>query len=424
MDAQEAHAQFAHAQQLLEVQQLGEAKQVLKRILKKHPRYTNALFLIGQIARAEGRWDEAIDALQKLHAMAPDEPMFREHLATVLMLSNQGRFVPLAIEHFARALAQLPQASALAANLQTLALRADMPQAVIAAIGPFLAQQAVEGSERQRLSAGLAIAHFLRQDTEQSAAYARQTLALRQYAYDAQNQPLPGDYPFYHIYAQFILDLIAVRERMPQLYAGEARERMHAIGESHSLAPSELVVAGKRVASHLMMGCKAYMFTVAQGESWQFQFRRILQALPKDETAVAMFGEIDCRPGEGIMRQWASQPGYAMETEVASLVEAYVKFVKLSQLKRLAPTYIYGVPAPHLQAKADILPGKTPEDFVQLIRHFNACLAQQAQRQALPFIDVYASTAGHDGWAKEGVHIDHVHLQPSLVGEIFAAALR
>lgn len=407
---------------LIQAQRVDEARKLLKQFTKRQSKHADGWFMLGQVERALQNWAEAIDALQNAAALEPNSWAVKEYLAMTRLFSNEGRQVILAIEDLASVLAAIPDApgaAGVAANLQTLALRNDLHKAVIANIVPYFATHRIEGPERQRLAAGQAIAYFLTQQLDESANFTQQAMQLREFAYDADGKRLPGDYPFYHIYARFIADLIAFRAAHPELYEGPVQGAIHAIGESHSLTPSQLVINGQRVQSHLMMGCKAYMLANEQGESWQYHFKRIVQGLPKNEAVIAIFGEIDCRPGEGIMSQWAARADYAMEQEVSTLVAAYVKFVKLAQLKRLAPTYVCGVPAPHAAALADIPAGKTGEDLIRLIRQFNECLAAEADRQGLPFIDIYAATVGSDGWAHDGVHIDDVHLTPAVVAKAF-----
>lgn len=408
---------------LMQAQRADEARKILKHYTKRHGKDAEGWFMLGQVARALQHWPEAIDALQKAQSLQPQSLAVTEFLAMTRVFSNDGRQALVAIEEFTsllRALPEAPQAPAFAANLQTLALRADKPDAVLQAVEPYLQGRVVAGPEQQRLLAGLAIASFVRDRLESGAVYATQAQELRHFAYDAQGNALAGDYPFYHIYATFVSTLIAFRAQHAALYEGAVVGTLHAIGESHSLTPSQLVIHGRRVQSHLLMGAKAFMLASEKGESWQYQFKRIVQGLPKDEPVVAMFGEIDCRADEGIMAQWAQRTDYAMETEVAALAAAYVKFVKLAQLKRVAPSFVYGVPAPHRAAERDLPAGRSGGDFTRMIRHFNACLAAEAATQALGFLDVYASTVGSDGWAKEGVHIDKVHLTPAVVAELLA----
>jgi len=229
------------------------------------------------------------------------------------------------------------------------------------------------------------------------------------------------------IYAEFLRDLLAYHAANPPWQpASKPSATLHVIGESHSLTPAHgcLAVGAEtlRVTPHLIMGAKAYFFTPAPANSWKDALADILRALPKDDYVAVGFGELDCRIDEGIMEQCRRDPHYDMEAEVATLCAAYVGFVKHALRRRRGAAYILGVPAPNRAGRAHL------EDagaglFVAMIRHMHACLRAQAHAQQLGFIDLYAATVDADGWAKPGMHIDAVHLLPSVTLQAIEAAL-
>lgn len=405
------------ALQLMQAQQLPQARQILKQFTKKNPKHIDGWFLFGQLERTLQNWPDAIAHLRKAQQLDPQALTVTEYLAMTQVFSNQGRAMIPAIENFAallKAAPTSPSAVAIAVNLQTLCLRADEPVRLLTTLRPFYEQYAPQGAERLRLAAGLAMASYITGDIQSSEAFAREVVALRAFAYDGDDQPLPGDYPFYFIYVEFILGLIAARQQHASAYEGPANKQLHTIGESHCLTPAHLILSGHCVQAHLLMGAKAYYFGIEQGETWRYQIERIIGELPKTEPLVMMFGEIDCRANEGIMRQWLNDPAYPMESEVALLVQRYVKFIKIAQLRRAAPTYLYGVPAPAQSQVVTLAPARY-DDFKHMVAHFNACLANEAAAQSLPFIDIYALTVGEDGWARAGVHLDGIHLIPEVV---------
>ena len=417
--------QLQAALELMQAQQFAPARQILRQFTKRNPKHADGWFLFGQLERTLQNWPDAIAHLRKAQQLNPQVLAVTEYLAMTQLFSNQGRAMLPAIENFARLLQAMPAAPsavAIAVNLQTLCLRADEPQRLLAAIQPFFAHYPPEGAERLRLAAGLAMASYITGDLAASQHYAQEVVALRAFAYDAHGAPLPGDYPFYFIYCEFIMGLIAAREKNPDMDHGAASSTWHAIGESHCLTPAHLTVGGYRVRSHLLMGAKAYYFGIEAGETWRYQVERVFSDIPKNEPVVVMFGEIDCRANEGIMQQWLRDPAYAMHAEVEQLVAAYVKFIKLAQLRRSGRTYVFGVPAP-CRMMAEPMLSERHADFLGLIAHFNACLAAQAAAQSLPFIDIYAATVGADGWARDGMHLDGIHLRPQLVAEILQKAL-
>jgi len=422
MNNAEILQQLRLAQEHLQSAQASEAKRVLKRLLKQHPKVPDAWALTAQAERALKQWAPAAEAVRKACALAPGNLHYREQLATILTYSDQGRDLVPAIQEWSALLALLPHspsAPAIAANLATLCMRCDMPQPILDRVLPFFEQVHVSGPERLRLAAYIAVAAYLVNDVATSATYVKQALALRQFAYDANDKRLPGDYPFLYIYCQFIQGLLEVRSAAPELYAGTPSGMLHAIGESHSLTPAKLTVGAWRVQPHLIMGAKVFHFTNPDYANFRYTLERIIRELPQSEPILMMFGEIDCRPTEGILKQWMSHANYDMPAEVMRMVTSYVRILKGAQRRRTAPIFLYGVPAPHVSAKAEV-PPERHEDYCHLIRTFNAVLKQQAFDQGIVFADVYSHTVGEGGWAKAGVHLDNVHLTPATVATILA----
>jgi lysophospholipase L1-like esterase len=427
MDVQ-TQQQLAQIDELLRLGYAQQAKPLLKRLLKTQPKLVDGLYRMVKAQRMLKEWPEAIATGRKLYSMAPGEVNHAEELALALTLSNEGRHVIAAMDikrEILRDHAHYPNAAGIAANIATLALRSDEPQRVYHDVRHFFEAVDVQGPERLRLSASIAVAAYILGDDAVADAYTALATGLRHLAYDADDRMLAGDYPFLYMYASFIRLLLDYRLAHAEYFAAaDVTVGLHAIGESHCLSTAHLKLAnGARVQSHLLMGVKAYAFTQPYGEAYQFHLRRMFQALPKAEPVVVIFGEIDCRPGEGIMAQWMKTPGYDMEREVATLTEEYVRFVKKAQLRRLAPTYIYGVPAASPKAKRH-LPAERCDDFARMLRLFNEGLAVQAQKQELPFIDIHYLTVGDDGWAKEGMHIDEVHVKPEIVARAFARFIK
>ncbi|MEJ0010852.1 MAG: SGNH/GDSL hydrolase family protein [Alphaproteobacteria bacterium] len=232
----------------------------------------------------------------------------------------------------------------------------------------------------------------------------------------------PGDLPFMLLYVEFLHALLAVRTAHPERYrAGENAPRLHVIGESHCLTPAHMSLRPGRCVPHLLMGAMAYFFTLEKPNAWQYALQETIRRLPKDEPLIVGFGELDCRATGGIMAQHRSRPDYVIAEAVDELGTKYVQFVKRAQLHRQAPACIAGVPAPNRAVGRDLPPGEAGS-FTGMIRDFNAALAREAAQQQLGFIDLYAGTVDHDGWAKDGVHIDHVHLKPSVTAGAIEAA--
>jgi lysophospholipase L1-like esterase len=175
-----------------------------------------------------------------------------------------------------------------------------------------------------------------------------------------------------------------------------------------------MAIGPYRAQAHLIMGAKAYFFGVPAGEAWQYSLTQCLHGLKQDAPVLVTFGEIDCRPNEGIMQQCINNPAYALEQEVETLVRGYVKCLHKAKGKRRGPIIISGVPAPAQEKSREVAHGFAPR-FVEVISRFNRALATAARDYGLAFMDVYAHTDRGDGWAKPNMHLDGVHLNPNVV---------
>lgn len=410
---------LAQAQQLLQLGEVAEARAILRRAQKLQPKNAEILLRQALIERHLKRWPEAISLLRRALALSPGNLHYMEHLAMVLMLSNRGGDSVRAIELYAQVLPHKPWFEAVAINLSLLALRYDWPAVILESITPLLTQpDDLRPEIRLHYAASCALAAYLMGDIATSERYA--TLAVTAFG-DGDVADKPD--PYYLLrYSEFLKVLIEYRAQNPTLYeAGEGLPALHIIGESHCLTTAHTRIADKyRVVPHLIMGAKAFFFTYEGDTTWDGALKRILARIPKDAPMAIGFGEIDCRPHEGIMEQYRRHPDYAMEQEIDALCSAYVKHVKLSQLRRLGKTYIIGVPAPNRVAQKDLRAGEEGV-FTGMIRSFNAALARAAAAQQLGFIDLYAATVDGEGWASDGAHIDDVHLTPAATLAAMAA---
>jgi tetratricopeptide (TPR) repeat protein len=355
-------ATLTSAELLMQLGKFAEARTLLKRQYKTNPSHVETMLQLAIAERLLQQWPEAITLLKKATALAPDNMLVVEQLASVLMFSNQGQNTLLAIDYFAQLLAAWPGNNAIGSNLITLALRNDKPRAALDTIVPLLALT-LPDHVRLHYAAACAIAAYLLQDTDACARYADMAISVRSAAHDASGAPVRGDVYFMLIYAEFLRDLLAFRVANPALYVAHGSEKMlHVIGESHSLTPTQLVLrhegGARRVVPHLIMGAKAYFFTPDGPNTWKYALEEIIRRIPKDEPIAVGFGELDCRAGEGIMEQYRRDTDYVMVRDIAALCEAYVKFVKITQLRRLGRTFIIGVPAPNRIAAADLQAGE------------------------------------------------------------------
>ena len=415
--------QLIIAEQLLQSGQVVEAAALLKRLHKSNPKHTDIMLQLAITERLQKHWPEAIALMKKAVALAPQNLIYTEHLANMLVLSNDGRNQRYALQLYTDLLRAQPGHTTIAMNLQILALRNDLSALLLQTIPPLITPD-LPLPLILHYNAACAIAAYLKGDLAACAVYVHAALKAREVAYDADGKPVRNDYYYMLLYTEFLRDLLQFREQHLALYDGPADAvPLHVIGESHCLTPAhlQLKIGGRstRVVPHLIMGAKAYFFTVA-ANSWQYALKEIIQSLPKQEAIVVCFGEIDCRAREGIMEQYWRDASYDFTTEIDKLCTAYMRFVKLAQLKRTAKTYILGVPAPNAQVLKELKPNEQAILF-NVIRQFNVALSAAAAQQELPFLDIYSPTVDTNGCAKEGVHIDEAHLKPSVIAQVLSA---
>lgn len=419
-----SHEQLMLANQMLQQNQPAEARTILKRLVKNHGSHPDLLTLSAQAEHMLGNEVQAIALLRQVNDLVPGNYHTMNNLAQALMLSNEGRNTIAAIDVFAQMLKRAPEDQLTATHLAKLALRNDLPQAVLQSI-PATLQHDILPSNRLRLHAAMAIAAYLMADFESCANHAAQALLLRDHGYAAEQAGQPDDLPHVHllIYAQFLVDLHLYRQANPAYYhAPQQPKKIHVIGESHSLTPAHLVLGDHQVTSHLMMGGLAYYFTVPRGQTWQYTLEQRYKTIRKDEPVMVCFGEIDCRSNGGIMAQYLAQPGYDLAGEINQLVEAYVRFVKKAQLRRAARTWLCNVPAPK-RSNVTNLDEHQCTVFTSIIARFNQALQRETEKQELGLVDVYTPSVGHDGWACEGAHIDEVHLTPAILAQAMQVCL-
>ena len=432
---------YARGKQALQAGQLDDARHIFEQLAETLPNELELLFNLSQVERQSQQWAKALAWIERAYALAPAHPLIREQRATLYMLTNEGKHMQTALDSFAEILRDAPQSYAVAGNLITLALRSDAPHYVLNSITPLLALPELLPTQRLRFTASVSIAAYLSNDTAQALEMAEAALALRP---SAEQHPTEADLPFLLIYASFIRDLLQYRKEHPELYAA-APKQLHIVGESHCLTAAAVILSstteqgeaaerrgGEAIAEgegsplkiipHLHMGAKAYFYSLPEGESWQYQLAACIQKLPESEPLLLTFGEIDCRVEGSIMRHLISDSNYPLESELEGMIARYVAFVKQATQSRSGKVCIAGVPAP-CAALQKHLDDARKRALPHLIASFNAHLSQHAATHNLGFVDVYQATLGDGGWAREGVHLDTIHLTPAVMAEAIQAAL-
>ncbi|MBI2772681.1 MAG: tetratricopeptide repeat protein [Burkholderiales bacterium] len=212
--------------------------------------------------------------------------------------------------------------------------------------------------------------------------------------------------------------LLAAREQLPQLYAGEGADAvLDVLGESHCMAAAHANFAWQgapvRGRSRLVKGVKMHHLAVPGDNQYKASLARQLDSLPEGASLLLAIGEIDCRPLEGIWPAAAKGKG-ALPEIVAASTQGYLAWVQAQlQGRPLSAVALQGVPAP--ACSLDMVNDKA--SYLAMVRDVNAALKAGAARRGWKFLDVYAATAAADGTSTRRWHIDDFHLHPAFYAQ-------
>lgn len=250
----------------------------------------------------------------------------------------------------------------------------------------------------------LAVIYFLQNRIEQLTPLLRNIKPVQSGANQLQS------------YLGYLKDLLDWRERNPPLISFPSPQGvLHIVGESHALSWHGLNVsfvgAEYRCQGTWILGCKQWHLAKPGENQYKFQVRRLLKSLPPGAAVVLAFGEIDCRPNEGIWLAFKEGKG-ALGTLIAQTVDAYLSWLGIELAgKEIASLTVQGVPAPAYPL------GDLREDvavFLGMIHAFNECLRNGVLARGWGFLDVYAATASANGESNRHWHLDGMHLSPGF----------
>lgn len=197
---------------------------------------------------------------------------------------------------------------------------------------------------------------------------------------------------------------------------------LYVVGESHALSAHGMVVPcngqSMQCVAELVFGCKQWHLGNGDPNKYKHKFEAVIARLPRESAILLVFGEIDCRHDEGIIKAWEKMPDKSLDDIVKSTVDSYIDYARRTAAHRGHRLVIGGVPATNI--RLDALSKMEIERFVQVIRVFNATLKRQALASGLGFLDIYALTDRGDGIASGDWHIETHHLLPSAMVEAFA----
>jgi hypothetical protein len=217
------------------------------------------------------------------------------------------------------------------------------------------------------------------------------------------------------IYHNLIDRLISWHRMKGYLSYEDFAQRLHVIGESHSMSSNRLYIeslkGGSKCKVHWIAGCKQWHLGNPSRNQYKEQFERVLLSLPYASTILLSIGEIDCRLDDGILKHIKNHPSINQSALIKSTIENYLMYVYNTTYIQSHHVVIQGVPCPNID------PTKTEKNelsiIIDLVKIFNHELSVKSKNIGFEFLDLHKLTDRGDGYSNGIWNIDEYHLSPA-----------
>jgi len=400
-DYPEAHNNLGNA--LKEQGKMTDAVASYHKAIAIKPDYALAHSNLGAAFQEQGMHDDAVASFRDAIAIKPDYAEAYSNLGATLQ--EQGKHDD-AVASFREALAIRPEYAEVYCNLGNALIELGKPDDGVASFRDALTINPDYAEAHVRLASYYWV-HGALDDCKNTLA------RIKPKKFQRSSE---SDVSFYIL----LKKLMDYRADHPQLYdQSEDTPSLYALGESHSLPAAHMTVSLNetpyRVEPKFIVGCRAWHLGNEHNNIYKIQFERCANSLPSGTTAVVMFGEIDCRPDEGIL-PLHKRTGDDLPKMIEEVVQSYVKYVtEVFSAKKITPIF-YGVPARIARKGIKSSDDETESSFV--VGEFNKVLAIETKKRNIPLLDVYSLTNDADGQSSGELHIDTIHVFPSVFGDL------
>jgi tetratricopeptide (TPR) repeat protein len=424
---------------LRRMQEFDRAMSCFRQALSVRPDYPEAHNNLGVILQKLGRMEEAAASFEKAVAVKPEYPEALDNLG--IILKELGR-VEKAVASFEKALAIRPDYADALNNLSAIfgekgrsaealtclerALRVN-PECPKALVNKGLVLQ--ELGKDEAAVACFEKALSFKPDFPKAQIF----LAINAWIYgewEACRHSLDlisataeiltrEDIKFVPPYFIFLDKLLKYREANVSRYVTEGNPPIiYLVGDSHCLSTANTMVNFKGVdflaEAKIVVGCKAWHLANKDNNRFKHWFEKRIESIPHGATAILMFGEIDCRPDEGIIKHYKKNNVNLTES-ITCLVNDYFKYIlRVTDSRGISPI-ICSVPAPIEQGSFADGDQKLQK---AVLAKFNQALADIVAKNQIPLLDVYTFLQSRKEGSDNEYYVDSNHLRPTVLGHL------
>ncbi|MBU0673991.1 MAG: tetratricopeptide repeat protein [Proteobacteria bacterium] len=387
-------------------QPLEEAISFYKNALARDPNNPTALIGLGNSFLAASMEKDSISIFRKLLKISPDSA--DSHLSFGLALVHFGCLDEAAVS-YQQALIIRPE------DYKThieLGLVYKAQGKIIEAVTIF-SQALVLRPDYLLAQTYLAIISWINNDINACRKY------LKRISISAERLTRE-DKRFFVPYKKFLSKLVEYGEANPMRYVkDEDLPVVYIVGDSHCLAAANTKVTFKgvdyRAEAKLVMGCKAWHLGNNDKNRYKYEFEKTIESIPSGSIVVFMFGEIDCRIEEGIIKHYKNNKIDLAES-IISLVEGYLDYIlSVAGSKEIVPI-ICNV-SRRLVEQEDVAESDR-KLFEKVLALFNQAVENKVLSENIPILDVYAFSRDQENRSGTECHLDGNHLYPSVVGHL------
>ncbi len=406
-----------------------------KNALKKNPNYAEAHFNLGIILQDTGQLNEAKNHYEQALKIKPDYAEAHNNLGTTLHDLNQPE---QAIGSYKEAIKIKPHYAQAHNNLGVSLNAIHRPSLAINSYTKALKLDPYYHNAHYNLGNAYKDAGQLNdaircfhQVLKIKPNHANALIHLSIYAWLDNNLNRLSEYlaisleddqdehqktTFIEPYKLLLNNLLNYRLQHPRDYSSTAQlPVLYVIGESHCLPAANAIVSldgeAYRIQSQIIIGCKMWHLANNQENGYKKQLKTTLTSLPEQAKIILIFGEIDCRLDEGIIKAH-QKTNNDLIPSIQTLISNYLDYL-VAILNRPAESIIISeIPTLSLSRKKRL--SENDQQLLSTVIHeFNQFLKESTESHDLKFMTLQETTQSIYTSDPETNFIDGLHLTPA-----------